>query len=807
MKSSTTRLTVLSAAISACMPVAAFAQLEEIIVTATRRVTDLQSTPLSIQAFTAEQLEYGGIQQGQDLGIMVPNVVLNPGTGQSQSDFYIRGLPGVGIYIDGVWQGGNGFQQTNFIEMERVEVLRGPQGTLFGRNTNGGAVNMTTRRPADEFGARVKLDAGEFNRRDITLAVDLPFSDTLKTKWTAGSYQNDGFLQGLTSPRGFGDQDDTLFRADILWEPTDNFSLRFTANDESKASTDARIVQFTNTSHPRYLGYNVACGNPDFLAAARAVDPAWPDPPSTPCRSTTFTPETHEPGYPGGQVGKWQTKTDTMNDGIKQDVEYYTLTLDWDITDNITLESITSGWERDGRQVIDFDGSEFVITTDDIRAREENTTQEFHLTGSHKDGRIDWLAGLYYLDQKSKTRFYRWGLWEFTIPNVGPSDPAQNIALRDYVRAYGTLLNIPTLVNYVPITFITDDALSASEDEDSAFFGEVTFGVTDRLDLTLGVRVTADDGRSKTFTETDGFRAISPLVEPIGDPFGGVVDSVSEDADLGNITTNKFALTYQVNDDIMLYGSWGEGFTSGGINFVNNVGFVELQPEIVTTREIGLRSDWAGGRFRFNATYFDSDWEGMRVQNLPPDPQNPGQRLPFPYPSSDGKGIAEGWEFDMTWLPTDQLRLNLGLGIIDTNYLERGFFDGINGIGPRSRFAYAPDNSASLGIQYDMPMSNGGHVMLIGQYGWMDKYTRDAANQRTPVDANGNYIFEPAYGIFNARVVYEPSNRDWNFEVWGRNLTDEQYINGGFDTRTVWGYDFTVIGRSREVGIGIGFEF
>src|SRR5688572_12859203 len=161
------RLAALSAAVIGCLPFNASGQaLEEIVVTATRRETDLQSTPLSIQAFTAEQLELGGITNGRDLGIMVPNVVLNPSTGGAQSNFVIRGLPGVGLYVDGVWQDGFGFQQMNFDEFERVEVLRGPQGTLFGRNTNGGAVNITTKRPADEFGARINLDIGDFNRRD-----------------------------------------------------------------------------------------------------------------------------------------------------------------------------------------------------------------------------------------------------------------------------------------------------------------------------------------------------------------------------------------------------------------------------------------------------------------------------------------------------------------------------------------------------------------------------------------------------------------------------------------------------------------
>jgi len=118
------RATTLASAVAACLPYAASAQLEEILVTATRRETNLQDTPLSIQAFTAEQLELSGITNGRDLGIMVPNVVLNPGTGGAQSQFVIRGLPGVGLYVDGVWQDGFGFQQMNFTEMERIERWR-----------------------------------------------------------------------------------------------------------------------------------------------------------------------------------------------------------------------------------------------------------------------------------------------------------------------------------------------------------------------------------------------------------------------------------------------------------------------------------------------------------------------------------------------------------------------------------------------------------------------------------------------------------------------------------------------------------
>jgi iron complex outermembrane receptor protein len=794
------------------IPVAAHAQIEEIIVTATRRETSLQDTPVSVAAFTGEELSLGGIEAGRDLGIMVPNVVANPsGGGVGNPDFYIRGLPGVGIYIDGVWQGAFGFQEANFIEMERVEVLRGPQGTLFGRNTNGGAVNMTTRRPGDEFSARTNLEVGEFNRRNVSMSVDLPITDTLKTKWMAASLQNDGFLESVSVPRSFGDQDDTLFRADVLWEPTDNFSARITFNDEDKATTDPRIVRFTNPNHPNYIAYNVLTNNPDFIDQALAADPTFEVMDfGYGLSSPGFTALTHEPGYPGGTLGKWQSTSDTMEDGVRRDLQYATMTLNWDISENLRLESITSAWEMDRRQVVDFDGSEFTITTDDSRVNQQNTTEEIHLIGNNFDGRVSWLAGLYYLEQDSIARFYRWGLTEFTLPAPGPDDPPLNVAARDYVRSWGAAVGNASVAGYNPITFITSDTLSGNVDEDSAFFGEVVVGVTDKLDVTLGVRITADDGYAVSYTPTEAFRTIDKQVAPQGNVHAGMVNSVTDDPDLGNITTNKFAAQYEISDDSMVYFSWGEGFTSGGVTISPNFPDpIILDPEVITTREIGYRSDWADGRLRFNATYFESKWDGLRVPILPDDPDNPGQKLPFPVNTSEGLAEATGWEFEVVWAPTDRLRLTGGIGMIDAKYLDIGDPDptGVNGIQPGSPFAYAPDNSASLSINYDVPLSNGGNLRLVGQYGWMDEYSRDPANQRTPIDANGNYILEPAYGILNARIVLEPPDRNWSLSVWGRNLTDEWYVNGGFDTRTVWGYDFSVIGRSREVGVGLGFTF
>jgi len=927
------RLAALSAAVIGCLPFGASAQgaLEEIVVTATRRETDLQSTPLSIQAFTAEQLELGGITNGRDLGIMVPNVVLNPSTGGAQSAFYVRGLPGVGLYIDGIWQDGFGFQQMNFSEFERVEVLRGPQGTLFGRNTNGGAVNMTTRKPADEFGARIKLDVGDFNRRDAQLAVDLPLTETLKTKFMGASFQNDGFLEGLTTPWNFGAQDDQLLRADILWEPTDAFNLRFTYNDEQKRGTDPRIHRMTRYDGSRVYAYNIMLGQFQAEAnAACAADPArclavgasgnaistlttdqttgaripgpvvaanfagpggtsWLPPPNlgigtryTGQAPTAYTPATHTTNYPDnfhnalrsnyrtplipdrdfgpGQVGKWQTKSDSMEDGITADLEYATITADWDITDNLNFLALLSSWEQDQRQVIDFDGTEFLVTTDDLQQHRENDTIELHLSGTAWNDRISWIAGYYSLDESLDFRNVRWGMWEWAVPggktviNGSSTQPDLNVPAAEYVRQTATLLGLDGLVqpgsnppvpsggtmltaantvaggaaapnpNRYPWLFanISTDSLTNAWDEDEAYFGEATIGVTEKLDLTFGVRISDKSGGDITYQPTDAFRTIDPAVRPQGDPFAGFFLRESFDPETPNIETYKFSAAYQFNPEIMAYVTYSEGFTSAG-EPIYTIGQIAVPPpgcerfsstqarcklpaEVVANTEIGLRSDWLDGRLRFNATYFDADWDGMRVTLLPVD--SLGNTQPFPYNSGDGAGTADGWEFEVIWAATDRLTLNAGIGLIDTNYIQAGVFNGVTGNYPGAPFAYAADESGTIGANYDIPLSNGGHILLVGNAGYTGPYARDAAYQRTQIDpVTLKPVLEPSYTILNTRFVYEPSDRKYSVEIWGKNLLDELYVNGGFDTRDTWGYDFSIVGRAREVGLGLSFTF
>jgi iron complex outermembrane receptor protein len=791
--------------------------LEEIIVTATRVATNLQQTPMSIFAMSGEALELAGIDTGRDLGIMVPNVVLNPGGGGDRfMSAIIRGLPGVETYVDGVAVYNAGFLQRSFVDIERVEVLRGPQGTLFGRNTNGGAIDIVTRPPAEEFGVEFGAEFGEFERRAMHVAADVPLSDRLRTKWLAASDESEGFMPSLSAPMSLGGRDNLLFRADVLWQPTDRFSLRFNATKDDRENALARVIRMSNPEGLNMVAYNVLAGNPERLAQARAINPAFPAPPFA-LETDRYTAASHEAGFPGGQVGRWQTRED-LRASTWIDHQYGILTLDWQLTNRFSLRSLTSLQEQNNGQFAPIDSSELDTFSELIRDEPQWKTQELQLIGSHFNGRLETLVGFYYQDFTVWSRYSSWPFWEFTIPNTGPNPgtsgppgvggrPLWNPAAVGYVQSWGATVGNPALAGFAPATFLTSDRLYFGEDTDRAFFGQFKVGVTDRLDLTLGFRFTSDDAATTEYVPAEAFRPVEPGGVTAGDPYASaaLVTQVYR-PDSGTASTPKVAMSFEITDDIFLYASYAEGFTSAAA--VNSaVGPIVLDPEIVHTEEIGLRSDWFDHRLRLNATLFNSHWDGMRVPKSVPDPNNPellGPRIP----TDDGVAEASGLEAELYYLPGERWELNFALGLLDTEYLEIGD-PPANGTGiqPGTPFAYAPQTSFSLGVRYRLPLATGAELLFAGDYGWMDEYQRSSANQDQPKNPDGSNKPEPAYGLLNARIVFQPTSRSWQVALFGTNLTNEWYINGGFDAGPFFGYDVAMIGNPREIGASVRFAF
>ncbi len=770
--------------------------LEEIVVTARRREESVQDLPMSIATFSEDQMELRGLESGRDLNVLVPNVVVaGAGAGQSSATIVMRGIPGVGVYVDGVWQADRGVLQTNFVEMERIEVLRGPQGTLFGRNTNGGAIQYVTKLPAEEFGASFDVAIGQYNRTDIKGSVDLPLSDTLLTKISAARLERDGYIDSIAvnSPdTSYGGQDDTLLRGDILWRPSDTFQARFVISTGDQLSTDARQVRFTNPNNRHILAYNALLTNPAYAA----MIPGGP-----------FTAAEYEPLQ--GTVGEWQSRSSMPEDGIFQDTEDYTLTIEWDINDNLHLRSITADRSRQSRQLSDWDSMEAVLSfTDDRNYDDSLFSQEFHLQGDAMDGRLTWLAGMYYSDEENKFRQYRWAQVEMHELDA-TGNVVVNTEMRDFIRAYGTTNSIAALENYSPLTQVygVNRVWTLDDVQDTALFGEISYDVTERLNVTLGLRISERDSKTLNYSAdpTVGAFLLTPPENGgghgPGDIYTGSLTSTDTLPNFGSQDTPKLSLAYDWTDTVMVYGSYSEGYTQGDVSFSQfNNRFIELGPEIVSTTEIGLRSEWLDGRLLINANYFTSDWDGLRVPILPIDPVT-GEQLPFPYNTDDGKAETSGFEAEIMWLLADDWQLNGSIGLLDTKYLAVGDPDS-SPLRVGAPFQYAPDSSYSVGLQYNTTLAGGADLTIRGDYGWMDEYERDAAEQRQPVRGP-----EPAYGLLSLRAKYTAPDGSWSASVFGSNLTDERYVNGGFDARNPFGLDFIVVGRPREIGASLQFNF
>jgi iron complex outermembrane receptor protein len=639
----------------------------------------------------------------------------------------------------------------------------------------------------------------------VSLAVDWPIADRLKTRWTAAADQNDGFLKNPAAPITLGDEDDSLLRTDLVWQPTGNLSLRFAANAENSSSSDPRFVRISNAGHPGYIAYNVLAGNPGYLDAARAIDPAFPGPPAV-LAGDRYTPETHQSGYPGGLLGEWQTRSDLPGPTAVFDSRYATLTLDWNIAPQLSLRSLTSHVDADSRQAADYDASEFTLRSRIFLDRTTTTTQELHLTGSHFGGRLQSLLGLYYHEYENQHREYIWADWEFAIPNTGPNPPNLNATAVGYVRAWGTTVGNNDVAGYVPLTSDTADLLNEQQDTDRAFFGQLTIGLLETLDLVLGFRFTTDDGSFTEYVPAEAFRPLEPGAVAAGDLYApAAVIRAQEEPDFGTATTPRASIAYRPTGEIYVYASYAEGFTSSEVLPNQGTAPSILGPEIVTTRELGLRAEWLDDRLRLNATYFDSRWDGLRVREFVADPNNPARS--FLVWTSQGIAHSEGLELELFYLPDTRWELDFGLGLLDTEYLDIGDPPANNtGLQPGIPFRYAPEASYSLGVRYRVPVASG-EILFAANYGWMDEYQRAPANQFQTKNPDGSTRDEPAYGVLNGRIVYRPLTANWQLSLFGTNLTNAWYVNGGLDARLQEGFDFVTIGRPREVGVDVQFVF
>jgi iron complex outermembrane receptor protein len=824
--------------------------LEEIVVTATRREQNLQEVPISIVAITGEGLETRGIDNLEEVSQGIPNVlVTGGGGGTGGTNFRMRGIPGVGTYIDGVWQVGSAGALTNeFVEIDRVEVLRGPQGTMFGRDSTGGAIRIWTKRPAEEFGGNISATAGSNDRFDVKASLDLPLSESVRTKWTAASLSRDGYIRSLTTGEDGGNIDQETFRGDIVWDATENLDFRFNYQTDKQEFTEPRVqdAMFRTYDDPAPTWVKSIIGLPEVYTLVGTDYRGNPVEPF-------FDPVNQVAGYPGGKVGLEENRSGTTLPNVYE-TEQISIETNWALTDNLSLQFVTASTSQDADSVVDWDNSQYDLVLDMNRSQLDVFSQEMQLTGGRD--RFEWLAGAYYWDQEILTRNGRWQVNEFQKQLMNPNNvfahPACNPVGAATELTPSTTDNpnnrrfVPGTSGVVPLgsnagqtvqlggapgtgagawqtcqqVYYTGiggayDTMSRSGQDGYALFGEATIHLSDRMDLTLGLRQHDQSGYSVNKAFIPGVTAAKPL-DPtqfhVGDAFIGTDVAPTYTPFEFDKLTSRLALQMQFTDNFMGYVSYAEGFNSGGVS-APTVGTTRLilpyEPSTLENLEFGIRTDLADGKLRFNATVFNTAWVDLQAAGVVNDPVT-GAQIPTLVTTNVGEAEAKGVEFELTILPTENFLINLGLGLLDTAYTEikPGTMTGHLPFTTGTEFQQAPDESYTIGLQYTANTDSGGSWVTRLDYNYQGQFWRSEPFLRVSgyEAVPDGYEESGDWGILNLRIAYEPADANYQVAFFGTNLTDEYTINSGF-FHGIWGYDFATVGRPREAGASLTFRF
>ncbi len=709
---------------------AATGGLEEIVVTARKRVESIQDTPISITAFTGADLQARQLDNISQIGESTPNLVLNSGAGLSGSSanttIFIRGVgqldftlntePAVGLYVDEVLVSRSTGSLIDLNDIERVEVLRGPQGTLFGRNTTGGAVSITTTKPHEEFEARLGATVGADERLDVYGLVNFAITDNFFNRTSIKYKERDGYYTRLQDGADIANVDSWGARTAFRWLATENLEIDLSV-DGTRERQGARGLTL--------LSLESAVNDPGSLASlhnavfAPMLDPslAFPFGPMGP-PSACLLPGNPNPACYNEQ---WLTGDNfETNAGVesRSDLDLWgtSVTVNWDLG-AISLKSISAYREVESDSTMDLDQSPLrVFGVTSAEMDNETFTQELQALGTAFDDRLDWMVGLYYLDED------------------------------------GVLIE--------PVSAVFADLTSGGRTttESKAFFTQGTYRFTDKLSATVGIRYT-DDEREYTpdsvVLDREGLSLLPPgthLLPPT--PAKIAADD----------WTPMINLSYEWTDDFMIYATYSEGFKGGG--FTQRVAEPQLivpsfEPEFVTVYEIGSKFQGLDNRLRLNTAIFFTDYEDLQVLGSQPGALGT-------VTINAGEAEIKGFEAELTYLPMADLQIQIGVGYLDAEYTS--FTDAVADpiAAVNNELPNTPEWSWNASVSYDILLSDGHRLTPRLDWSYRDSVVHEFDNEPS--------LGEDSYSLLNAVLAFESADGAWLAVLSGKNLTDEEYL-------------------------------
>lgn len=733
----------------------AWAQLEEVVVTARKIEEPLQETPISMTVFTADQIEGFGFDDLSDIGRFSPNVVLDQGTGNTGSSnnaqFFIRGVgqvdflftsdPGVGIYVDDVYLPRVTGSLLDLIDMERIEILRGPQGTLFGKNTIGGAIVIVSKKPEDDFNGNAVITVGSRDRLDAKGAVNIPLiDDQLSGRFSVSTRNQEGYVDRvLVGGKETGNVNSNAVRSQLLWTPGNDWQIQLSGDyTRSREEAIANELLEVNVDAPVLSLWNLLVApsyGPGIAYDERYLSPDW---------------ESQATGPSYSDLDDW---------GVS-------LTITKDINESVRAKSITAYRDTQAKFGIDSDYSPLTYLQTSNDNDHDQFSQEMQLTGTGFGNRLSWVAGAFYMHESGN--------------DVFDLDLANGL--------YEALEALPG--GLIPGLGGAGNPVHASLDLDATIFNEIkidsyalytqgTYDVSDKLSATVGLRYTDD---KKDFTTMATRNASGVIAVPKTEI------SASWDA-----TTPHAAFKYQLTQDIMAYISASRGFKSGGFNgrALSVAEIVEFDPEYVWSYEVGLKSEWFERRLMANLAVFYNDYSDVQLTSV-----RVVQGALLTVTENAGEAEMQGFELDFAAQLTQGLLVRGGIGYLDAKYTK---------LNPEatvtldSQLVKTPEWTGSLTVDNTWLIDEFGSITLGGDVSYRSSHFNEPSNYSA--------LKQGAYTLVGAHVSYQSLGENWRLTLYGTNLSDERYMTNGFQVLDSLGTADAAYGQPREWGLSLNASF
>lgn len=746
----------------------------DIVVTARRRQESLQDTPIAISAVTGASITARGLDNVTQIGDFTPNVKFNSSVpvsasnataaifirGIGQNDYQLSADPGVGLYLDGVYISRGVGNVLDVLNVERIEVLRGPQGTLFGRNTIGGAVSVTTKKPGKELAGSLDVTTGSFNRAQVKGSLDIPIAEDIYTSFSGFYHRRDGYVKGIIpGAPDLGDTNQLAGRFALRLEPTSRLTIDIAVDGtRSREQSAPNVLIAANENAPAAAVWNAvysgAAGictnlsNPARLTDQRCYNSQWVAGPYR--HGGTFT--TISAPFNNASRRPYQSASDLNIWGVSG-------ILEWKVSDSVTLKSITAYRKVTGFWTRDSDHSPASIVQTNSDWRQDQFSQEIQLGGETPDKRLHWLVGGYYSNESG---------------------------------------NHKDLVNIVDAVFLSGAVLNGKS---YAVFGQATYEILHNLNLTAGIRWTEDQktfGNANQYVVEAGFLTGAPYNPDgsglkNGDPLMGPLGRSATIKD--RAWTPMASLSYRWSPEVLTYLSYSKGFKGGG--FTQRVfpplGFIpSFKPETSETYEAGVKTDLFARRLRLNAAVFQNNYDNLQITVNDPT-------LGFaPIVQNAAKARIRGVELEMQARPTEAFRIEAGLGYLDAQYRSVDIRALNAGVTTGSHLQNAPEWTLSAGASYQFDLNGAGKVTPRIDWSYRSRVYNDAIN--TPL------LVQDGYHLVNASVGYTDVNGHWTVNLGVKNLTKEVYLSSGY-ADSFGGITEGVYGRPREWYLSAGYKF